>query len=102
MGKVIYNLFGEYIFCLTLKEDFLEPKFLFLPKRPLFLPFEPSGRNCKFVRKTFGFLTNSKILFMSPGEKSIVTLKMSVTNFFRFQYFENFDIKFLLLGQNYF
>ena len=39
---------------------------------------------------------------MSPGEKSIVTLKMSVTNFFRFQYFENFDIKFLLLGQNYF
>ena len=27
-------------------------------------------------------------------------LKISVTNFWRFQYFEDFDFKFVLLGQN--
>ena len=36
---------------------------------------------------------------MSSGEKPIVTLKISVTKFCRFQYFEDFDSKFLLLGQ---
>ena len=39
---------------------------------------------------------------MSSGEKPIVTLEISVPNFRRFQYFEDFDIKFLLLGQNNF
>ena len=39
---------------------------------------------------------------MSSREKPIVTFKISVKNFCRFQYFENFDIKFLLLGQHNF
>ena len=41
-------------------------------------------------------------IYVLPIEKPIVTFKISVTNFCRFQYFENFDIKFLLLGQNNF
>ena len=27
--KIKYNLFGKYMFCMTLKDYFLEPKFLF-------------------------------------------------------------------------
>ena len=30
-GKVKQNLLGEYIFCITLKDSFLGPKFLILP-----------------------------------------------------------------------
>ena len=29
--KVKYNLFSEYMFCITLKDYYLEPKLLFLP-----------------------------------------------------------------------
>ena len=47
-------------------------------------------------------MINSKILTMSSAEKPILTLKPSVTNFSRFQCFEDFDIKFLLSGQNIF
>ena len=41
-------------------------------------------------------------IYVLPIEKPIVTLKISVTNFCRFQCFENFDIKLLLLDQNVF
>ena len=34
--------------------------------------------------------------------KPILTLKISVTNFWRFQYVEDFDIKFVLLDENNF
>ena len=30
-GKVKQNLLGEYVFCITLKDSFLGPKFLILP-----------------------------------------------------------------------
>ena len=30
-GKVKQNLLGEYMFCITLKDSFLGPKFLILP-----------------------------------------------------------------------
>ena len=39
---------------------------------------------------------------MSSGDKPILTLKISVTNFSRFQYFADFDIRIVLLGQNSF
>ena len=40
------------------------------------------------------FLINSKISFMSSGDKPVLTLKASFINVFRFQYFADFDIKF--------
>ena len=33
MQESSINLFGEYMFCITLKDYFLKPKFLFLPER---------------------------------------------------------------------
>ena len=39
---------------------------------------------------------------MDSGDKPILTLKISVTNFFKFQYFADFDIKIVLLDQNSF
>ena len=53
--------------------------------------------NSKIVLKI-----NSKILIMSSADKPILTSKPSVTNFSRFQCLEDFDIKFLLSGQNSF
>ena len=38
MRESYINLFGEYMFYITLKECFLEPKFLFLSQRLLFVP----------------------------------------------------------------
>ena len=35
---------------------------------------------------------------MSSGDKPILALKISVTIFFRFRYFADFDIKIVLLG----
>ena len=67
------------MFCTTLTKSFLEPKFLFLPT--LAFLFESSDLNCEFIYKKNVFLINSKILFMSSGEKPILTLKISVTNF---------------------
>ena len=39
---------------------------------------------------------------MSSGDKPVLTLKISVTNFTRFRYFADFDIKIVLLSQNSF
>ena len=39
---------------------------------------------------------------MSSGDNSILTWKISVTNFWRLQYFAGFHIKIVLLGQNSF
>ena len=55
-----------------------------------------------FIRKEYDFSINSKISFMSLGDEQILTLNISVTNFWRFQYFADFDIKILPLGQNNF
>ena len=48
------------------------------------------------------FLINPKVSFMNPGDKPILTLKISVTNFCRFRYFADFDFKIVLLDQNSF
>ena len=40
--------------------------------------------------------------FMSSGDKPILSLKISITIFWRFQYFADFDIKIVLSDQNSF
>ena len=123
-GKVKQNLFVECMLCITLKDSLLGPRFYFCVKVHklydsftfiwkkirchifLFLchisSFGSSGLNCEFIRREYGFSINSKISFMSSGDKPILTLKISVTNFCRFRYFADFDIRILLLGQNSF
>ena len=61
-----------------------------------------SGLNCELIRRKYGFSIDLKISFMSSGNKSILTLKISVTNFFKFWYFAVFDIRIELFGQNSF
>ena len=63
------------------------------------LSFGLSGLNSEFNRSEGCFSTNSKISFMSSGDRPILTLKMKIldSNFFRFKYFANFDIKIVLL-----
>ena len=39
---------------------------------------------------------------MSSGNKPVLTLKILVTNFCRFQYFTDFNFKIVLIGQNNF
>ena len=117
--KVKQNLFLECIFCITLKNSLLGPRFCFCVKVHklndsftfiwkkiqchifLFLchifSFGSSGLNCQFIRIECGFSINSKISFMSSGDKTIL---ISVTNFCRFRYFADFDIRILVLGQN--
>ena len=63
-----------------------------------FLTFGSSGLNCGFIGNEYGFSTNLKISFISSGDQAILTLKISVTNVCRFEYFVDFDIKILLLG----
>ena len=121
-GKIKQNLFVECMFCITLKESVLGRRFYFFVKvHKLYdsfifirknircyiflflcniLSFGSSGLNCKFILREYGFSINSKISFMSSGDKPILTLKISVTNFFRFQYFTDFDIRIVLFGQN--
>ena len=60
------------------------------------------GLNCKLIRRKYGFSIDLKISVMSSGDKPILTLKISFSNFFRFQYFADFGIKIVLLGQNSF
>ena len=66
------------------------------------LSFGSSGLKCEFILRKYGSLINSKISLVSSGDKLILTLKISVTNFCRLLYFADFDIKFVLLGQNSF
>ena len=56
----------------------------------------------KFIRGGYGFSINLKITFMSSGDKPILTLKISVSNFCIFRYFADFDFKIVVLGQNNF
>ena len=62
------------------------------------LMFGSSGLNFEFIRGEYGFSINCEISFMSLGDQPILTLKILVTHFCRFRYFEDFDIKILLLG----
>ena len=63
------------------------------------LSFGLSGLSSEFNRSEGRFSINSKISFMSSGDRPILTLKMKIldSNFFRFKYFANFDIKIVLL-----
>ena len=60
------------------------------------LSFGSSGLNCEFIHSEYGFSRNLKIPFMSSGDKPILILKITVTNFCRLQYFADFDIKIVL------
>ena len=53
-----------------------------------------------YSQRVYGFSINLKILFMVSVDKPILTLKTSVTNVCRFQYFADFNIKIVLLCQN--
>ena len=55
--------------------------------------FGSSGLNCRFIHREYDFSINSKISFMRTGDKPILTMKISVNIFFRFQYFAGFDKK---------
>ena len=123
-GKVKQNLFVECMLCITLKDSLLGPRFYFCVKvhklydsftfiwkkirchvfllQCQILSFGSSILNCEFIRRQYDFSINSKIWFMSSGDKPILALKISVTNFSRFQYFADFDIRIVLLGQNSF
>ena len=65
----------------------------------MFCRLDPLAWIANLFYREYGFSINSKISFMSSGDKSILTLKILVTNFCRFWYF---DIKIVLLGQNSF
>ena len=108
-GKVTQNLFGEYMFNLyfcfnvhKLDDSFTFPWKNILCHLALFLChillFGCSGLKCEFTRMEYGFSINSKIYLMSSGDKPVLTLKISITNFFRFQYFADFNIKIALLS----
>ena len=123
-GKIKQNLFVECMLCITLKDSLLGPRFYFCVKvHKLYdsftfiwkkirchiflflchiLSFGSSGLNCEFIPRDYGFSINSKISFMNSGDKPILNLKISVTNFYRFRYFADFDIRIVFLGQNKF
>ena len=61
------------------------------------LSFGSYGLNFEFIRRGYGFLMNSKKTFTSSGVKPILNLKISVTNFGRFQYFADINIKIELI-----
>ena len=63
---------------------------------------ESSGLNFKLIRKKYGFSIDLKISLMNSGDKPILTLYVSLTNLFRYQYFADFDIKIVFLGQTSF
>ena len=50
----------------------------------------------------YGSSIYSKTSFLNSGDKLKLTLKISVTNFCKFRYFADFDIKVVLLVQNSF
>ena len=112
------------MFLIILDYYFLEPKFLLLPLRP-----QAINHVFRFISKKIlchmfwshvifccldymtwiansfaehGSSKNSKTSFMSSGDKPILTLKISVTNFCKFQYTADLDIKVVVLVQNSF
>ena len=66
------------------------------------LSFWYSGLNCELIHEVYDFSINLKISLVNSGGKPFLALKISVTNFCRFRYFEDFYIKIELLGQNRF
>ena len=56
--------------------------------------------NCEFFCREYEFSINLKISVMRSGDKPVLNLKILVTNVCRFWYFADFNVKFVLLGQN--
>ena len=56
--------------------------------------------NCEFIRRECGFSINLKISLVSSSNKLILIMKISATNFWRFRYFADFDIKIVFWGHN--
>ena len=87
------TVFWDLSFYFCVKVHKLNDSFIYLEKVsiPYFSTFlchilslGSSGLNCQFIRREYGFSINSKILFMSSGDKPVLTLKILVTNFCRF------------------
>ena len=103
------NICLVFFFCFNVHK--LDDSFTFLWKNALcylalflchILSFGFSDLNSEFIRREYGFSINSKMYLMSSDHKPVLTLKIPVTNFFRFRYFADFDIKTALLSQNNF
>ena len=59
------------------KKDSMSYFLVFMP----YFAFASSSQNGEFIRTEYVFLVNSKISFMSLGDKPILILKSSVKNF---------------------
>ena len=70
---------------------------IFFHFRAIFLRLDPSGLNCKFIRRKYDFSINLKISLISSYDMPI-----SAKNLCRLRYFGDFDIKVVVLGQNSF
>ena len=66
------------------------------------LTFGSSDLNCEFIRGEYRLLIKLKMLFVGSGDQPIVTLKISVTDFWRFRYSADLKIEIFSLGQNSF
>ena len=103
---VLHNPQGQFsgtkVFIFALKSTKIDDSFTFICKEILYHIFL-----CFYVifcgLDPLGWIAiNSKKQFMSSGDKPILNLKISVTNFGRFRYFVDFDIKIVLLARNSF
>ena len=117
--QVKQNLFGEYMFCITLKDSFLEPKFFYFclkiqnlddslafiwKKIPSYfsmllcctLSFGSSGLNCEFIRSEYGFSRKFENIILRAQVIANFTLKISATNF------ADCDILQILISKFYF
>ena len=104
------------MFCITLKDHFLRPKFYFClnvlkvdnsfhihsenDSMPYFFCLYALFYRLNPLAWTDNLFTGS--IRMGSGDKPILTLKILVRNVFRFQHLVNFDIQIVLLGQNSF
>ena len=78
---VLESLFNEIDSFTFISKKILWQIFLFLCH---ILSFGSSGLNWEFICRDYGFSTNLKILFMSSGDKPVLTFKISVTNLCNF------------------
>ena len=80
------TVFWDLSFYFCIKVHKLDDSFTFIWKKILchILSLGSSGLNCEFICREHGFSINSKISFMSSGDKPVLMLKILVTNFCKF------------------
>ena len=110
-AKPSRTVFWNISFYICFNVHKLDDSFTFIWKKILchiflflchILPFGSFGLDAEFILRECRFSIKSKVSFMSSGDKPILTLQISVTNFCRFWHFADFDFKIVLLGQNSF